>query len=225
MATALAGTKKRPGCGEQANLGTRAGPSGRGIGDWVVAGAPWVRTRSSPRKGVCWRWAVRAGLQADQRKRPLRFACESPQLARDVLCTGQAEQRDGEVSQDRHHSGTVAGSDLAAVLVEGDIPHPVASVLDAPVATVDGQQARWISLLWLEARDQVGDLTGRLAALNVSDIPLYLGDLAAVGEVKVVVEFSRGPDPAFLDASVSLVQASMLRGKKTRLQRGWRCRL
>ncbi len=40
--------------------------------------------------------------------------------------------------------GCVSGADLGAVLVEGDVAHPVQSVLDAPVALDPrGEDGRW----------------------------------------------------------------------------------
>jgi len=76
----------------------------------------------------------------------------------DVADTAEAKQSDHQVAQSGHYLGGSAGSDLAAVLVEGNIPHPVQAVLDAPVSSHEVQQLRGRCLLRGEAGDEIGRL-------------------------------------------------------------------
>jgi len=61
----------------------------------------------------------------------------------DVGPAGQAEQADGGVAQGRHHVGRVAGADLGAVLIEGDIADPVQPVRPASGRCPQMPQCPW----------------------------------------------------------------------------------
>ncbi|HEY8742785.1 MAG TPA: hypothetical protein VIU62_06790, partial [Chloroflexota bacterium] len=60
-------------------------------------------------------------------------ASVGPQGGGDVATVTAAEQSDGEIAAGGKDLGSGAGSDLAAVFVEGDVPDVVGFVLDAPM--------------------------------------------------------------------------------------------
>jgi len=125
----------------------------------------------------------------------------------------QTQQADDGVAQAGEHLRAMPFSDLAAVLVEGDIAHPVQAVFDAPMVPIEGQQPVCPGLL----RGEVGeaeDLLGMcLAGFEAGHLPLDAADLADAGKVEVVVERRGGPDGALLDAAMSLVEGRVLRGE------------
>lgn len=61
---------------------------------------------------------------------------------RDVLVPASPQERHGEIAAGGEGLGRGAAANLAAVLIEGDIAHPVAAVLDPPVTPEMAQQAR-----------------------------------------------------------------------------------
>ena len=63
------------------------------------------------------------------------------------------QQTDDGVAQAGEHLRAMPFSDLAAVLVEGDIAHPVQAVFDAPMVPMEGQQPVCPGLL----RGEVGE--------------------------------------------------------------------
>ena len=71
---------------------------------------------------------------------------EVAQALNRAVVAQEGEQADGQVAEERHDLGRVAGVDAAGILGEVDIAHPMQPVLDAPVATVDGGQAFGIGL-------------------------------------------------------------------------------
>ena len=98
----------------------------------------------------------------------------------DVGPAGQTEQADGGVAQGCHDVGCVAGADLGAVFVVGDVADPVESVLDAPVALDPGGQGRWRGGGVVGGGDDVDDLDTLGTVLG--DGAAELGDLGGAGE-------------------------------------------
>src|SRR5829696_2889805 len=85
------------------------------------------------------------------------------QAGGDVGGAVEAEQADRGVAQGGHHVWAGAGADLGAVLVEGDVPDPVGSVLDAPVALNPRGENCWRRGEVVGGGDHVDDLDVLLA--------------------------------------------------------------
>lgn len=98
------------------------------------------------------------------------------------------DQADGEASQSGDVLRAEAGADGAAVLIEVPIDDPMATVLDAPVAAVEGEHALGVGGLGRMAGDAVDALDGGFAGALVDDMARDAEGLADPGEVKVVVE-------------------------------------
>ncbi len=94
-----------------------------------------------------------------------------------------SNQADNEVADGGEYLRAVSLSDLGAILVEGDVADPVETVLDTPMATVEGEQAFWSGLLGGEVGDDVLPLKALLAGLNRGDVALDQAGLADVREV------------------------------------------
>lgn len=75
-----------------------------------------------------------------------------------VRCPCHPKQTDGEVSQRGHHLGAVASADLRAILIEGDVTHPVQTVFNLPLTAVELQQIGRRGFLFGEARHPVDHL-------------------------------------------------------------------
>ena len=107
---------------------------------------------------------------------------------------------------------------LRAILVEGNVAHPVQSILDGPVLARQRQQAVGGRALGGQARDACHGLELRFCAaispLNDARA-LKNEDLSDVRKVQVVVQFITGPKLADLDATVSLLAGFNLRGGRT----------
>ncbi len=131
----------------------------------------------------------------------------------DVPEPGLTEDPDHHVAQGGHHLGGGAGADLAAVLIEGHIAHPVEPVLDRPVGAVEGEQPGGIRGGGREAGDPVGHLRTRVLPVEIGRVAFEAEDLGRIGEREVADELGAGPNPPGFDAPVPLVGVSVLRGE------------
>jgi hypothetical protein len=114
---------------------------------------------------------------------------------RDVGGADAAQERDRGVAQGRHHLRRGAAADLAAVLIEGHVPHPMQTVLDLPVAPHEPQQTLRACLLGRQTRDQVVSLSGGRSVLgHVTHQASHLGQM---GPVRPVIQ--RGRSGEFAD--------------------------
>ena len=89
-----------------------------------------------------------------------------------------------------------------SVFIIVPIEDVVATVLDAPVASVDLENTRWVGFSWFSAGNAVGDFGRALTAFLLHGVPFDDERLSHVGEVEVVIEFGRSPDLSDLDPSV-----------------------
>lgn len=71
----------------------------------------------------------------DEAQDALAKSCAGTQGGRNVADTRDTQQRDGYNAQTGHNLGFVAFSDLTTVLVKGDVPDPMQTVFDCPMAT------------------------------------------------------------------------------------------
>lgn len=78
----------------------------------------------------------------------------------------------------------------------------MATVLDGPVAAVEGEHDGGIGSLGRTAGDAVDDFRGASPGLFVEDVALDDEGLADTREIQVVVEFRRGPDGPALQATM-----------------------
>jgi len=77
------------------------------------------------------------------------------QAAGDGAAAALVEQVEGGVAQQAHHGGSGPGVDRAAVRAEGDVLDAVQSVLDLPLASLEGEQAGGVGVGGREAGDAV----------------------------------------------------------------------
>ena len=146
-----------------------------------------------------------------------------PQRWRNQRCARQAQERDGEIAEGRHHLRPGAAPDLGAVFVEGDIPHPVQAVLDGPVGADEGEEPGRRGLGRREAGHPVDGLAAGRARREEGGGPAEAEDLADVGKGEVAVQRGAAPDRPGLQAAVGLLSGRGLRGEK-RPAGGRRCR-
>ena len=155
-------------------------------------------------------------LHANEAQSFLSAPRQVAKCAGDVGRPRDAQHTDREVAKGGHQLRPVAFAYLGAVLIEGDIAHPMEAVFHPPMAAHEAQQPLRRSGEGGEAGDAENDLPAGGAALGVGDDALEAKDLSAVGEARVVLECCAGPDAARLDAAVALVERFSLRGKKRR---------
>ncbi len=108
----------------------------------------------------------------------------------------QAEQADGQVAYGRHDLGCRSTTHLAAVLVKGDIPHPMQPILDAPVPPPEGEELLRAGAVRVQARDGVGYFLAGLAFAG--DYPFHSADLSQVRPIAVPYQVCRCPQLPFL---------------------------
>jgi len=135
----------------------------------------------------------------------------------------EPQEGDGEVAQRRHHLRARAAPDLGAVLVEGDVPHPVEPVLDGPMGADEREEARRRGLGRREARDPVDGLGARGARREDRRGAAQAEDLSDVGEGEIAVQRGTGPEAPGLQAAVPFIRRAGLRGER-RPTGGRRCR-
>ncbi|MDZ7581923.1 MAG: hypothetical protein U5R30_15395 [Deltaproteobacteria bacterium] len=104
------------------------------------------------------------------------------------------DDADGKTPKASNVFRAMAGSYPAAVFVIVPVDNVVATVFDAPVAAVGGQNAFGIGLFRGTAGDAVGDFAGILAAFFLRGLPLDDKSLSDMGKVQIVVEFGCNPD-------------------------------
>ena len=75
------------------------------------------------------------------------WAAQRRQAGGNVGLPRAAQQADGGGAGGGEHAGKRADAYLGAVLIEGDVAHPVGAVLDVPVAAQQVQQALGRGLL------------------------------------------------------------------------------
>ena len=67
-----------------------------------------------------------------------------------------------QVAQGSHHLWGLTRADTGAIFPEGDISDVVETVLTAPMASDEFEQAEWAGLVRGKTRDQLDDLLARL---------------------------------------------------------------
>ena len=65
----------------------------------------------------------------------MRLGSEVSVSRGNVLHTQNPEDADGEIAQAGHHPWPISLADLRAILIVGDVPYPVNSILDPPMAS------------------------------------------------------------------------------------------
>ena len=140
---------------------------------------------------------------------------EAPaQGLRNRACPSETQNANGEISQRRHNAWAVALTDLATVLVEGHVPHPVKRVLNPPVASHKGEDLRCCLFAGShEARDTIYALLAQLRTIELCYIAVDPKCCADMGESQIAAKIIADGDLAYLDAAMTLVKRFRLRGK------------
>ena len=112
------------------------------------------------------------------------------------------DDADGETAQPGNVFRAIARAYAAAVLVIVPVENVMATVFDAPVATVGGKNTLSVGLLGGSAGDAVGNFTGVFTAFFICGLPLDDKSLSDVGKFQIAVEFGCGPDFADFDPAV-----------------------
>jgi hypothetical protein len=106
-------------------------------------------------------------------------------------------------------------TDPAAVLVEGDIPDPVETILNGPVTSGQLHDARWRGFLGSKAGNPVDDFGAFFVGSEVCGVALDAKDLFGVGKMRIIGEFRAGPDVTYLQSTMTLIDGCVLRGEKS----------
>ena len=186
------------------------------MSDWVEAHGKFVLGRQLSLLGLA---AGRVFGHAQVVEDQARIALQTTEGGGDGIRGDGLDQADGEASQSGDVLRAEAGADGAAVLIEAPIDDPMTTVLDAPVAAVEGEYTRGVGSLWGMAGDAVDALKGGFAGALVDDVALDAEGLADAWEVKVVVERRGGPDAPGLDAAMSAL-GSLLELRCAGLRKG-----
>jgi len=86
--------------------------------------------------------------------------------------------------------------------MEVPIDDVMATVFDAPVAPVCGEDRLRVGLLGCSTGDAVGDFTGVLTGFLLSELSLNEECLFDMGKVQIVIEFGCGPYASDFDPTV-----------------------
>lgn len=152
----------------------------------------------------------------------MRSSAQFAQCRSNMFVLGQTQETDGKIAQAGHQKGAGPRTNLRTVFVEGDIPHPMVSVFNLPMAPIQLQQALRLRLGGRETGDQISGFPLGFPGLQVFREAFDDGDLAAVGEIDLAIEFGAGPDLPGFQAAVAFIGGFVLRGEKPRLNRGRR---
>lgn len=122
------------------------------------------------------------------------------------------DQADNEVADAGQHARAVAGADLAAILVEGHIAHPMQTVLDAPMTPIERQQALRRGLGGCEIGDQPGPFERVFTGPARGYLAFDQGHLADMRKAHIGVERGGGADRAAFDPAMAFIDGGVLRG-------------
>ena len=107
--------------------------------------------------------------------------------------SGQTQQADGQVAQRGHDLSSGLLANAAAVFVKAHVAHIMQAVFNAPVATVQGQQAHRVGFLRRQTGDAIHGFGAELARAQLRGLALQAEDLSGVGEIQIALEFGAGP--------------------------------
>ncbi len=150
----------------------------------------WFAIFGDQGKGVPFRESEKRGgvfLEAQTPEGQVRFCSHEPQGLCDVCGFKEAKQADDEVSQRGDELRGVLSSDLAAVLIEGDIADIVEAVFNSPVSAVQLKETLGVSLFWREAGDPGDGFLSSFLVLQMKNLAADRENLADIWELKVVV--------------------------------------
>lgn len=127
---------------------------------------------------------TRLGLNDSQEPHDLGFGAigEGAQCLGDQAEAETSRDGDGGIAQDHHHAGTVLGTDLGSVFIEGDVADVVQAVFDAPVATIEREEALGGGLAFVETGDTVDDFRCLFSGFDFQSGSFDLEDLGHEGK-------------------------------------------
>lgn len=152
--------------------------------------------------------ASREALQSDDAEDVFHMCGEVSETLRDVAELEKPYEADDEIPDARHEVSALAR--LMTVLVEGNVPYPVQSVLDLPMAPVEGEDALGIVF---QARDPVSCFRAAFPALREESGTFYPEDGLSVREVDISLKFVARPYLSRLYPSMPFVGVCMIRGE------------
>lgn len=123
-----------------------------------------------------------------------------------------AQQGKDEVAQAGHHLSSCSFADLAAILIQGDIPDPVAAIFNRPMITVQGEQAGRAGLFRSQAGQAIDGFSAEFARNDFGDVALDAEDLGRIREGEIAGQFGAGPDLAGFQPAVGFIGGGVLRG-------------
>ena len=118
---------------------------------------------------------------------------------------GKAEEADGEVTQGGHDFGDRAHTGLGAILVVGDVAHPMEAILDGPVAAEQAEEIRGGGAIGGKTGDTVDDFRPDFTGVGSDDLARGAEDLGEAGPVQVAGERRAGLEGALLAPPMPLV--------------------
>ena len=130
-------------------------------------------------------------------------AVEVSHLLRDIGDAFGFDEPDREPSEPRDIFGPMLRADTAAVFIEVPVKNIVATILDAPMAPIDGEDLLGRGLVWCTTRDTIGELKGAYPRCLLDPLTFDDEGLPDVGEFQVGIEGLRGPNLSGLDPPVA----------------------
>lgn len=159
---------------------------------------------------------------ADQSKGQMRSSAQFAHCRSNIFVLGQTQETDGKIAQAGHQKRAGPGANLRTVFVEGHVPYPMVSVFNLPMAPIQLQQALRLRLGGRETGNQISGFLLGFPGLQIFGEAFDDGDLPAVREIDIVVEFGAGPDLPGFQPAVAFIGGFVLRGEKPRSSRGRR---
>jgi hypothetical protein len=94
-------------------------------------------------------------------------------------------------------------TDAASVFIEVPVKNIVATILDAPMAPIDGEDLLGRGLIWCTTRDPIGELKGAYPRCFLDPLTFDDEGLSDVGECQGGIEGRRSPNLSGLDPPVA----------------------
>jgi len=154
----------------------------------------------------------------DERQSAVWVAGVSAESGGDVRGADQAQERDGGVAQGSHDLRRGPAADLAAVLVEGHVSHPMQTVLDPPMSSRQLEQALRARLVRRKTGDQIVRLLPADSAPG--DAGDQTGHLGQMRPLRPLVQRRRSSELADLVPVTALPSRPQAGGRSPRPPRG-----
>ena len=127
-------------------------------------------------------------LKPNQSEGPFAIPGTMPTSLGDLMSVSRLSQEtDRAITKGCHHLRAVSHADPRAILVKGDIPHPMEFVFNRPMSPIIGKNIRIAGLVFRQARKSVSNFLSWIFSSQVGHLAFDAEHLLDIRKIKVIV--------------------------------------